>query len=109
MNDIIKWKKLFIKFLKKEKVLGQYIKNTELAKIFDNDEMIRLINQNQQTQLINLAFTWSDTNEGHTFWSQLHSKWVDSVRCCKSDDENKKKKRTYNSYVSSYYDWEFLT
>ena len=109
MNDIIKWKKLFIKFLKKEKVLGQYIKNTELAKIFDSEEMTRLIRQNQPTQFINLSFTWSDTNEGHTFWSQLHSKWIDFIRYCESDDKNKKKKRDYNSYISYFNDFDFLT
>ena len=108
MNDIVKWKKLFIKFLKKEKVLGQYIKNTELAKRFGNDEMIRLCHKNNQNQFINQSFTWSDTKEGHKFWCKLHDKWVDFVRWCKSDGDYKKKKRTH-IYMPSYYDWEILT
>ena len=30
--------------------------------------------------LINSAFNWSSTEQGHFFWGELHNEWVDYLR-----------------------------
>lgn len=31
------------------------------------------------TQLVNHAFSWADTQEGHEFWSNISDKWISEV------------------------------
>ena len=95
--------KEFFKFLKEKKVYTKYKKNTADCFIheryrygtkkekrihwydaYQNGVYVRILNgglyklnYERCRELINYAFTWSDTPEGHKFWYGLNSEWVD--------------------------------
>ena len=98
-------KKLFIDFLKKEKVHEQYLRNIRIQRKNEFNtlqnyidpltiETIRKAIQIGYTsglvdkgfcwsyymQLINYAFCWSDTPQGHNYWENLNDLWVDELR-----------------------------
>ena len=37
------------------------------------------LSYNRALNLINLAFSWSLTKQGHFFWGELHNEWVDYI------------------------------
>lgn len=39
-------------------------------------------------EVINIPFTWSDTLEGYTYWSDLNRKWKDKIKGYKLKKEN---------------------
>lgn len=38
-----------------------------------------LSNLNDGAQIINQAFTWSETDEGHEFWEKLNAEWAKKI------------------------------
>ena len=87
--------KEFIKFLSKNNVLRQYITNVSLQSYYrlDSSEKENIfstlsirngaffyrnefqINKYKGEELINYAFNWSRTDEGHDFWLNINLKW----------------------------------
>ena len=76
----------FIRFLKKEHSLGRYMKNLNSDNGYDlrlwyyeNSDisyfLLKDIYVNKGYNLLNRAFKWDKTEEGHTFWQDLHNKW----------------------------------
>lgn len=60
-----------LSFLKENKIYGRYIKNT----VNNLMQYTNIVNYTIETikrdhYPINLAFTWSETSEGHKFWSK---------------------------------------
>ena len=47
-------------------------------------------------EVINYAFTWSDTKEGHEFWCQLDEKWRKKMTNYKIFIDNEKPFQTHN-------------
>ena len=76
----------FAKFLKENHVFIQYrmnigrnvVQKKPLGCCNAFKEKIILhynINKSLSLNLINYAFTWSETSQGHFFWSRLNNKW----------------------------------
>ena len=92
--------KEFIKFLSKNNVLKSYLTNislqsyyrlefSERANIFSTlsirNGAFFYMNEFQRNrykggELINYAFNWSRTDEGHDFWSNINRKWRTTFR-----------------------------
>jgi len=84
----IKIIKLFIIFLKNENLIEQYIQNSKLGitkKHTDRNDFAFYFNMatiskglviDKANCFISSAFTWIRTNEGHTFWCDVHLKWI---------------------------------
>ena len=80
------WRKKFFRFLKEEGVYQLYIDNlyknhptTDLD--FWNFGLNAIfIEKEKCAEAINSAFCWSDTIQGHDFWSKLNNKWKDKCR-----------------------------
>ena len=78
------WKESFLRFLKEEGVYGEWVYNIyEQHPIWDNSfwESIwkneLLSEKNHCEEGINYAFYWSDTTQGHDFWSKIDDEWKD--------------------------------
>ena len=76
------WKESFLRFLKEEGVYGEWVYNIyEQHPIWDNifwesiwkNEL--LSEKNHCEEGINYAFYWSDTIQGHDFWSKIDGEW----------------------------------
>lgn len=63
----------FLRFLKENKVFYSYQKS--LLKRHDMSYLKDLCNRNDLS-IIDFSFTWSLTIEGHEFWSNLNSKFM---------------------------------
>lgn len=83
----------FIRFLKKEHSLGRYMKNLNSNNGYDlrmwyyeNSDvshfLIKDIYVNKGYNLINRAFRWDETEEGHAFWQGLNDKWKKKLYIC---------------------------
>lgn len=85
-------KKLFIGFLKKEKVHKQYLRNIRIQrknefKTLQNyidpltiETIRKAIQIGYTTGLVDKGFCWRMTKEGYNFWYELSSKWRDVAR-----------------------------
>ena len=83
------WKERFLRFLKEEGVYGEWVYNIyEQHPIWDNTfwegiwKYDILSEQNKCEEGINYAFCWSDTIQGHDFWSKIDEEWKDKFRNC---------------------------
>ena len=77
----------FLSFLKENNALNRYQNAVKKQKrlyfetienninLFTIDPIKRLFNPREYCQLINRAFHWSSTPEGHTYWEELDRKW----------------------------------
>ena len=91
--------KEFIKFLSKNNALEPYLTNINLQKPYRLDSWRKDIfsmlsicngaffymnefrrNKYGGEELINYAFNWSRTDEGHEFWSDINRKWRTTFR-----------------------------
>jgi uncharacterized circularly permuted ATP-grasp superfamily protein len=61
------WEK-FENFLKREGVFEKYLEN-----LYEQDE--QLTEFEYPSEYVSAAFVWTDTNEGHNFWSDIDTKW----------------------------------
>lgn len=68
----------FKQFLVENDVLDKYIKYAYITRTESRYKVSKYI-----SQIIDWAFLWSDTDEGHRFWMELNIKWLD-----KCDTEN---------------------
>lgn len=92
----------FAKFLKQKKVYNQYRRNLadcvirEKYRYCDKKEKTKLwcdafqygiyikvlhngchkLNYEKCRELVNYAFTWSETPENHTFWNRINNEWI---------------------------------
>ncbi len=92
----------FTKFLKQKKVYNQYRRNLadcvirERHRYSNKKEQIKFwydafqygiyikvlhngchkLNYEKCRELVNYAFTWSETPENHTFWNRINNEWV---------------------------------
>lgn len=64
----------FIKFLKDEMVYERYRYNRLKRESF-NVKYPKFMKNFNPEQLIIVAFLWMETNEGHSFWRNINSKW----------------------------------
>lgn len=60
-------KRLFFNFLQKPNALQAYKTN---FKRYNHRSLIL-----DEELVLNAAFVWIDTPEGHIYWSELHNKW----------------------------------
>lgn len=77
----------FLLFLKKNNALNKYQKAVRKQKwwyfktienninLFTIEPIKVLFKQEEYSELINLAFQWSLTPEGQTYWEKLDEKW----------------------------------
>lgn len=86
MNDIF-YHKAFIRLLKKEKCYYKYNLNNS----FQN-----LSNFNPR-QFLSSSFIWRETNEGHVFWQNINSKWLNIVRII--DEKYAYQTKTYQTII----------
>ena len=47
---------------------------------FTIEPIKELFNQIEYYDLIDMAFTWSETKEGHEFWRKLEHKWTTRIK-----------------------------
>lgn len=84
---------LFIRFLKKENYLDKYMKNLNSKNgralrywYYQNDDICNFINLDLDFcggyNLLNRAFRWNETEEGHSFWKNLNDKWKNILYVC---------------------------
>ena len=87
----------FLQFLKKHDALDNYKKNImkfinksrfgDVMNVLSCPKIIGLLYKvngevnyyEYFTQLINYAFYWRDTQQGHNYWKELNSLWKDEV------------------------------
>lgn len=86
---------LFIKFLLHKNCYSEYYRNYQEQNYiwFDirNKKHIKTYNP---YEYINMAFGWSETMEGHRFWSSLNDLWrgfycshiKNNIVCCNKDE-----------------------
>ena len=72
--------RLFLRFLKKRKAYHTFLTNfnSYKGKMYRgkyeetmNEYLIRI----SEHYFISLAFSWLDTEEGYSYWGNLHSQW----------------------------------
>lgn len=84
---------LFIRFLKKEHSLERYMKNLNSDNgynfrlwYYENSDisyfLLKDIYANKGYYLLNRAFKWEETEEGHIFWRDLNNKWKIKLYTC---------------------------
>ena len=49
-----------------------------------------LFNSNRYCELINMAFTWDETLEGHAYWEKLDFEWRKRIGCIEFQIVNEK-------------------
>ena len=82
------WKEKFLRFLKEEGVYGEWVYNIRkqhpiLDKKFWEGTLKAIFSEEDKCAGgINYAFCWSDTIQGHDFWSKIDDEWID--KCCNS-------------------------
>ena len=65
-------KKAFLRFIKEKGVYSGYVRN-----IKNNNKTLEKVIKNSGVQnLIQGAFIWSKTPEGHYYWSDLSTEWA---------------------------------
>ena len=76
------YKKNIMKFINKSR-FGDVINVLSCPKIIDSLDYYRVngeINYYEYlTQLVNYAFCWRDTPQGHDYWKDLSAEWIDEV------------------------------
>lgn len=85
----------FIEFLKKKDVLEQFNNNLPSRKRFSRTS--------GYGNLIDHAFCWADTYEGHIFWSDLSTEW--EKHCFKKRYHQVKQPFYLNPRQLTYIDW----
>lgn len=72
-----KYKRSIMPYIPKQK-LGDVMNPLGCGKLRDMAECANgtLSYKIYFTQLVNHAFCWADTQEGHKFWSNINDKWV---------------------------------
>ena len=70
--------KTFLNFLKENKILGRYIKNTvnNISKRSCREKFV-LSSIRNDSDPINYGFTWSNTSENYNFWSNYRHSYVE--------------------------------
>jgi hypothetical protein len=72
MPDVFKDDEDFYKFLVDNNALDKYIYNFDNYKEINYSELLH----KNKNQYILWSFDWSNTPEGHEFWSNLNYKWI---------------------------------
>jgi len=88
--DDRKLMKLFVFFLKANNCYREYRVNQMCDKYrghhrnffyhFSKEEYQNYKQKELAMELINFAFTWSDTKQGHAYWSELSWAWINLLR-----------------------------
>jgi len=73
----------FFDFLKLHGVFIAYFRNCKIQKDRSPREQVKWWELDTASQLINQAFTWDKTREGHYFWHAIHIDWA---RFCKLNE-----------------------
>lgn len=96
--------KIFLCFLEQEKVYDRYKKNLAESQLLFNlskngsfaENMKIVFGATSPIKIVMKSFDWSETEEGHDFWEDIHKKWV---RYCQLDA---KRKARYQEILSGY-------
>ena len=79
-----KWRRRFIAFLKENGIYEKWIYNIKVQHPLTDYEWWNLfmskIYQDRCSEGINWAFYWTDTEDGHEFWSYFDREWKSIVR-----------------------------
>lgn len=67
----------FYNFLRKKSSLARFFLNMNAASVKKTSAWLEAEWKCNPEQIINRAFTWSDTPEGNSFWKGIHEEWVD--------------------------------
>lgn len=68
-------KKIFFRFLKEKDALVPYFKNTSEDYGTNTNTHINDVLRDSPRELVNFAFCWSETPEGHAFWRSISEQW----------------------------------
>lgn len=76
----VKIRSILFGFLRKHGCLREYITNikNEYGENY-KDGLNSLIDRGDYTRLITFPFTWSFTEEGEEYWTEVHKEWCDYV------------------------------
>jgi hypothetical protein len=70
------YRKLFIRFLKEEKVYRPFKRNYSMQPMHDSKEtLISFLKKTEKEDAIRGAFFWRNTIEGQDFWAVVSNKW----------------------------------
>ena len=70
------YRRLFIRFLKEEKVYRPFKRNYTIQPLHGRKEtLVKFLKKTEKEDAIRGAFTWRNTIEGHDFWDIMNSKW----------------------------------
>lgn len=86
----LKFKKIFRKF--KKSIDAEFAaRNSGLIEgnVKDSSYFERFLDKVEPSEYINHAFYWSETKEGHSYWSKLNKEWVDEFH-------------NYEDYITTY-------
>jgi len=78
-DTLQKYKNQFFKFMKKNNILPDYLKNLENG-IFEEKDFSKFQEKYFITDYIDTAFVWAETAQGYDFWYKINRKWNNSIR-----------------------------
>lgn len=69
----------FVAFLLKHEALSNYVENANDCN-YSKDDLQSILDNNPPTNAVIAAFRWSQSEQGHDYWSSLHIQWVTFVQ-----------------------------
>lgn len=79
----INYRRLLFKFLKENDLYDKWVYNLKKQHPISNkrwwNKMHSYIYSNNTKQAVDYAFCWSNTLEGHDFWSKINDRWKRKV------------------------------
>lgn len=78
----------FYNFLRKKSSLVQFFHNISTASVKKDFAWLEGAWKCNPKQIINRAFTWSDTPEGNSFWKGMHEEWVDEYEKLQKEEHD---------------------
>lgn len=75
-------------FMRKNDCLVQFFYNMATASIKKDATWLKEAWKCNPEQIINRAFSWRETPEGNSFWTETHHKWVDEYKKLQKEEHD---------------------
>ena len=69
------YRRLFIRFLKEEKVYHPFRRNFAKMPMYGHKSLGKYLRNVKKEDAIRDSFSWRNTQEGHDFWSNIACEW----------------------------------